>query len=299
MFRKAIKINAAYTQPLYSIIRYYDSNEVDRNIGTYIILNEDGWILTCRHVADLLIMAEQIDDKYRVVKDELSKCKNSKERRQIMRKFGITKDTIIQMKNRIHGLSKNNRFEQIITHEFLDLALIKFTGKVSLETFPTFAIDNPDIGESVCKLGFPFPEFTCYKYDKEKDTIMWNDDGISATPIFPLDGMVVRNVVNSKMRITMFETSTPGLRGQSGGPVFNKNGEIVGIQSSTHSLDLGFDINTSLKRGSKTKHVEEYSFIHLGICINVQSIKEFLNQNNVMYNTPTVSNVKNLKVEIN
>jgi hypothetical protein len=36
------------------------------------------------------------------------------------------------------------------------------------------------------------------------------------------------------------ETSSPGLKGQSGGPLLDERGTIWGVQSNTFSYNLGF-----------------------------------------------------------
>ena len=80
------------------------------------------------------------------------------------------------------------------------------------------------------------------------------------------------------------ELSTPGLKGQSGGPLFSKNGIVYGMQSSTKHLHLGFDImNKEIMVNNTVKKVSDYSFIHLGQCIHVDIIKEFLKEKNVKF----------------
>jgi len=80
------------------------------------------------------------------------------------------------------------------------------------------------------------------------------------------------------------EISTPGLKGQSGGPLFNSEGIVYGMQFSTKHLHLGFDIvEKEILLNNKIKKVSDYSFIHLGQCIHVDTIKEFLTDNNVKF----------------
>lgn len=78
--------------------------------------------------------------------------------------------------------------------------------------------------------------------------------------------------------------STPGLKGQSGGPLFDKDGVIYGMQFATNSLHLGFDIvNKDITVNNKKKKVSDYSFIHLGGCIHVDIIKDFLKSLNIKF----------------
>jgi hypothetical protein len=153
--------------------------------------------------------------------------------------------------------------------------------------FAVFKKDSNEIrqGKSLCRLGFPFPEFTNFKYDEQKDEIFWTKEGNPNTPRFPMDGMVTRFLGDRNGRKYGIELSTPGLRGQSGCPLFDSEGIVCGMQSSTKHLHLGFDIEDFeiLSKGQKKK-VSNYSFIHLGQCIHVDVIKDFLRQHNVDFN---------------
>ena len=78
--------------------------------------------------------------------------------------------------------------------------------------------------------------------------------------------------------------STPGLRGQSGGPLFNEKGTICGMQFYTKHLHLGFDMeDKEIWVENKQKKVSDYSFIHLGQCIHANTMKAFLKQHQVKY----------------
>ena len=80
------------------------------------------------------------------------------------------------------------------------------------------------------------------------------------------------------------EMSTPGLRGQSGGPLFDTNGIICGMQSETVQYHLGFDEQSIeiISNGRRTNTVN-HSFLNVGRCVHVDAIKEFLTQVNVKY----------------
>ena len=130
-------------------------------------------------------------------------------------------------------------------------------------------------------MGFPIPEFTNFKFNESPDDIEWTKEGITASPRFPIEGMVTRFMADEN-KLFGIELSTPGLKGQSGGPLFNKNGIVYGMQSSTRHLHLGFDImNKEIMVNTTVKMVSDYSFIHLGQCIHVDIIKGFLKEKNV------------------
>jgi S1-C subfamily serine protease len=83
--------------------------------------------------------------------------------------------------------------------------------------------------------------------------------------------MIQRN--ESTGRQTKYlETSSAGLRGQSGGPIFDKEGRVWAIQSKTLSIPLGF--SPTIKLG--TKEITEHQFIHIGVGCHVSEVREFL-----------------------
>ena len=154
-----------------------------------------------------------------------------------------------------------------ICHPVYDLAILKFNGfnELYCKKFPIFLKQTNQIqqGKFLCRLGYPFPEFTNYTYNRETDAIEWSDFGISESPRFPIEGMVTR----------------------FGGPLFDENGIIYGMQYQTIFEYLGFDVvdKTELINNRKKK-ISNYPYIHLGRCIHVDVIKDFLREHNVKFN---------------
>jgi hypothetical protein len=169
----------------------------------------------------------------------------------------------------------------------LDLAILKLNDfkQVMYSDVAVFKKNGADIkqGESLCRLGFPFPEFSNFSYNEVLDDIEWIAEGNAQSPRFPIDGMVTRFLADTN-GIYGIEMSTPGLKGQSGGPLFDKMGIVCGMQFSTKHMHLGFDIvDMELIIHNKLKKVSDYSFLHLGQCIHVDVIKAFLDEHNIMY----------------
>jgi S1-C subfamily serine protease len=75
------------------------------------------------------------------------------------------------------------------------------------------------------------------------------------------------------------ETSTPGLRGQSGGPLFDVKGEIWGIQSRTVHLELGF----SPKKKDGPREIVEHQFMNVGLAAHVSHLVELFRQHGVQF----------------
>ncbi len=95
--------------------------------------------------------------------------------------------------------------------------------------------------------------------------------------------MMTRGIMDQKGEISMFELSSPGIRGQSGGPLFDEKGIIYGMQTQTKHLDLAFDIDMPVIREGEIKKANAYSFLHLGVAICSSQIRKFLDDNNVFY----------------
>ncbi len=283
MYKKSIKDNSKYLVPFVEGLKYYGSDEIEHGIGTMIILNEHGDVLTCKHVAERFILNEKLSSKYRIMSQELKEA-SKRERKQLEKEYNLKDDTIVLSNIHLPFDIKNNFSINIILHNFLDLAVIRFEGlNIKLDNYPVFSKELPEQGQSVCKLGFAFPEYDIYEYSKEKDSIVLKNDRVEHYPLFPMDGIVTRLVMDDQKHLSMFETSTPGLRGQSGGPVFSPEGLIYGIQSMTSHLDLNFDVDQVVKRGYEEKRITFTPFINLGICVASSEIVKFLEDNHIEF----------------
>jgi hypothetical protein len=146
-------------------------------------------------------------------------------------------------------------------------------------------IKNPDNlkpGTSLCKLGYPFHQINA-TYNDQTNTFELSP-GALPVPVFPIDGILTRffssgKTSDGKYDKHFIETSSPGLMGQSGGPIFDKNATIWGIQSHTSSLPLGFTPKIS-KNG---KDVEEHQFINVGLGVHPGVIVNILTDNGIKF----------------
>ena len=84
---------------------------------------------------------------------------------------------------------------------------------------------------------------------------------------------------DNKFEIRFIETSSPGLRGQSGGPIFDTGAVIWGIQSRTEHLPLGFSPKI-LRDG---KEIEENQFINVGLGVHPENIIRILREHNIRF----------------
>lgn len=291
MFVKAIEIAANYTRPIYSISRNYGSTTIQPGTATLFFVNSDGWALTCRHVAGQLAVGENLARKAKAFQGELSSRRGTEKEKRLVKelekKYGYTKNTTFELHNRFVDCVEGNLKLNIIEHKEYDIALVKFEDYSQLlcNTFPVFPSDTSSLqqGKLLCRLGFPFPEFTNFAYDDKTHKITWTDTGKLTTPRFPIEGMITRRLLDAEGRVFGFEMSTPGLRGQSGGPAFDTEGKVWGMQFATKHLDLDFDVDQEVLRKGIKKHVTDSAFLHVGGCIHIDVIKAFMKDNNVVF----------------
>jgi hypothetical protein len=287
MFVEAIQKVAGFTRAIHSISRNYLSQKVERGAATLFFVNEDGWALTCKHVAQWIAQADVINKKFSQYQEE-RRGLSAQLAKTVAKKLGLDESKTFEM--RITFVDCVDKIQNIrfFNHPEYDLALLKFEGfeKGVYTGNAVFLKEDQEVqpGQMLCRLGFPFPEFSNFQLNLEKDCLEWINTGQARSPRFPLEGMVTRFLGDKNGKIHGIEMSTPGLRGQSGGPMFNSDGIIVGMQSRTKHLHLGFDIEEKeIIAHGKLKKVNDYAFIHLGECIHVSVIKEFMTQHGVKF----------------
>lgn len=290
MFIKAIETVDQFTRPIHTITRTY-GGLISPGTSTLFFVNEDGVAITCKHVIGLITQADQLKinfQNFKIERAKLPKDENySVYLANLETRFNYKSETTIQIKNNFVNTFDNISNIIIHAHPTLDLAILIFEGfkKKFYNSYATFVKEPNKIkqGKSLCRLGFPFPEYNNFRHNPETDDIEWTKTGNPNSPKFPLDGIITRFGGDGKQIISI-EMSTPGLRGQSGGPLFDTDGVVYGMQYMTSHLYLGFDINDLeiVKDGKRTK-VSNSPFLHVGHCIHVDRIKEFLNLHNVKF----------------
>ena len=284
MYKKSVKDNSQYLIPFVEGIKFYGSDNIINNCGTMIILNNKGDILTCAHIAYEFANVDTLNKKYPQIISELKKAKNKGQRSQVEKKYSLKKDTPVLARINIHLNLPIDCPYQVITHKYLDLALIRFKGVDSTRPcYPIFSDKFPEQGQNLCKLGYPFPEYDIFEYSGENESIIIKSNARENYPIFPLDGIMTRGINDGNSIVSMFEMSTPGLKGQSGGPIFSPEGVVYGIQCATEQLDLNLDVSGLVTRGIEKKRVNYTPFINLGVGISSVEIIKFLEENGVEF----------------
>lgn len=291
MFVTAIERAAGYTRPIHTITRFWGSASVIPGTATLFFVNADGWALTCAHVAKQLSVGDQMFVKFSNFKAERAQVPTGKKSRQLLRalerKYGYASGTPVETFSHFVNCIEGPLELEARVHPSVDVALLKFNNftRILCTSFPVFAHDGAALkqGKFLCRLGFPFPEFTNFEYDASADQIRWTTTGRPDTPQFPIEGMVTRYLLGQGVAVVGIELSTPGLRGQSGGPAFDTEGRVWGMQAATNHLDLAFDVDVEVLREGQKRRVKESAFLHVGHCVHVDVLKQFMRDNGVAF----------------
>jgi hypothetical protein len=289
MFVKAIEEVLSFTRPIHTIARYWEGEEIEPSASTLFFVSNDGWALTCKHIAQVLFSGGEINARFKEFKSARNALKGKKSRtaiKQLGRKFGYKRGDVVEIHNRLCGCIEGKLDVEARVHPSVDVALLKFRNytKLLCDKFPTFIKDSSALkaGKFLCRVGFPFVEFANFEHKKDTDEIRWTGEGKEDTPYFPMEGMLTRHLIDRKDLIG-FELSTPGLRGQSGGPVFDTEGRIAGMQCATGHRDLNFDVKQDVFRSGRKEHATARSFLHVGQCVHGEILKDFMRKNNVEF----------------
>jgi len=291
MFVNAIEEVGKFTRPIHTISRNYNEKVISPGAATLFFVNESGCAITSRHVMDLIGHRAAINANYQKFKEEkaqIGKQKFNQRLKELEAKYNYTPDSIVQLSEIFVGCTTEpNLRYRWVNHPKYDLSIVIFEDfkNSAYQSHATFLKDTSELkqGKFLCRLGYPFPEFTNYSYNEKTDDIGWTNTGQIETPRFPMEGMLTRHLMEDG-KIFGLELSTPGLKGQSGGPLFTTQGLICGMQSSTNHLHLGFDMkNFRYSTGGKTIAVTNQPFLHVGHCIHADVIKDFLKANRITY----------------
>lgn len=125
----------------------------------------------------------------------------------------------VEVKGVNGNFSKKLSAEVVVSDEKNDLAIIKINdpGFTTLGTIPyTFRQGIADVGESVFVLGYPMTS--------------------SMGEEIKLTNGIISSKTGFKGDISAYQVSVPVQPGNSGGPLFDKNGNILGVVNAKHSL---------------------------------------------------------------
>ncbi len=160
-------------------------------------------------------------------------------------------------------------------NESADVAVGKIDGVVppSDYEYPVFRRKDPIAGEMLCRIGFPFaPDDLKARWTADN---RFEISDLLRCPLFVNEALVSRIMDlrgdNGSSAGQWIETSSPGLKGQSGGPVADKDGLICGMQVNTEHYPLEFSVRNQ--------------YLHVGRAANSGTIRALLDAHGVVHYT--------------
>jgi hypothetical protein len=292
MFADAIERASAYTRPVIVSTRTHDG-KVGGSVAAYTVLNEDGWILTAAHVFSTERALARDKERFSALAEGRSVVdgdESLKPRARERRLKDLRPDPKWLTGVSYWWGSAGATVERYTVKPTADLAVAKLEpfDPESVASYPVFGRgeERPRPGEFLCKLGFPFHRV---RVDYDETTGAFSlQKGVLPVPRFPLEGMFTRNVSLAEneggRKAKFLETSTPGLVGQSGGPVFDPDGVVWGMQSRTVSMPMGIRAVVGKPGGS----VEEHQIMNVALAAHVDEIVVFLDEQGIEYRAAEV-----------
>ena len=285
MFRKALSIAPRYTRPVV-LSRKTVKGDCSSSIGAFVVVNDEGWIITAYHILEqlgtLTTAAKQATAhkaQYDAIRNDKSLAPKDKKRR-----FSKLKKLPSDATDEVSAWWARDGVGITDAQGLKDVDLA--VGRLEpfdpswVDTYPTFKDPAKDflVGTSLCKLGYPFHSIKPTWHEDKRAFVL--PQGSLPLPMFPIEGIFAR-VVNVKIEnnpppypYKFIETSSPGLKGQSGGPILDTEGAIWAIQSHTAHFHLGFNPEVpGNKRGQR-----EQQFLNVGRGVHVETILGFLRQ---------------------
>jgi hypothetical protein len=272
MFAQAIRTASQFTYP-YVGLRRQACGQAYSTIAAFVVVNDEGWALTSGHVVEeILAIGREVPDVDVPAEGEPGAENACIDHIEIWALPGFEGVRV--------GIA------EAVIRPLSDLALVKLDpfDAAWIAEYPQ--LRDPDKhpveqGMSVCRLGYPFHNIQA-TWDEERHEFSL-PPGSFPVPSFALDGVVARFQLilaeDGSGSATFIETSTPGLRGQSGGPLFDAEGRVCGIQSRTIHLDLGFDARFS----ANGQTVTERQFLNVGAATHVTDVMSLLDEAQVAY----------------
>lgn len=283
MFSKALTQVEQYTLPVIFARRHWGA-QISSGCGTCMVLNPDGWILTASHIAletlqivkDKPEMEAYVQQRDAIVNDQRLHPNDKRKRLRALKDnpSWVTYQAIMW------GVTAPSQIQQFHVNVASDIAVGRLQpfDAAWIKVYPTFK--NPAepmlAGTSLCRLGFPFHQINAIFNEQTHQFELAK--GVLPVPRFPNEGIHTRIVMavgqDGKEQAKFLETSSPGLRGQSGGPIFDCSGHVWAMQSKTQSLPLG--IAPEVVQGKQK--IVEHQFMHVGWGSHVEEIVKLCKQ---------------------
>ncbi len=287
MFTHAYKLATGFTRPLVVSRRYFDRT-TDCTCGTYVVVNEEGWIDTAAHLLSSYIRARRDTDEMAAYYGAVGAIERD-DRIPLAEKY-----------EKLRAIPDNPKWITDISSwwgtdgvQISDIRILPegdlFVGRLSpfspnaCPSYPVFkSPDDVGVGMALCKLGYPFQKIRA-AFREATGSFELSPEA-RALYCFPMEGLSTRTLHAGKSGdgrydITFLETSSPGLKGQSGGPILDATGTVWGILSRTDNYIYG----SFGRLDADGREVEENQTINLAVGIHPGLIVRFLADNGIRF----------------
>lgn len=279
MFADACQKVAEFTRPVVISTRL-QNEEIKTECGTFIVVNRDGWAITAGHMFDSFVKYQTDTNK----KKEIEALNESRRSLPGAPPMEVKPDPSYIVNHSFWWGWDGVRMTNVFVNRQIDIAVFK------LEPFdPSWVRDYPVFkdpdhlrqGTSICRMGYPFIQV---KSTFDESTHSFRIPKLPVREmIFPNEGMHTRTIdqgtTKDGYRRLYVETSTPGLRGQSGGPIFDRDGHIYAMQVRTAFMPLG--LHPTAEYDGST--IIENQFLNVGQGVHVGTIRAILDDRGVRY----------------
>jgi hypothetical protein len=291
MFAAAYEKASAFTRPVIISTQAVDGT-CRSTVASMVIVNRDGWFLSAWHVNKMIADLTTAKGSYVAYLSMLS---------QIRGDATVSEAEKKRRQKKLHRPANDAVANWSVWWSFDGVQAVEITGipdadlmlgrltpfdPALIRSYPTFRDVSTPLrpATSLCRLGFPFPS-VAVTFDSTKQQFAFAQG--STLAMFPIDGIFTRQVMVSQnpagYQNAFIETSSPGLRGQSGGPIFDVNATVWGIQSQTKHLSLGFDPVAPVPAGSKVPGSKEHQFLNVGWGTHPATIAGLLKEKGVAH----------------
>jgi len=277
MFADAYEMVKGFTFPVVISTRTWDGG-VSSGLAAFVVLNDQGWFATSAHVIDPWLVWRRHRGEIARYREAAARLEAAQGRSPAV----LPKPDPNWILNQSFWWGWNGpQLVEVHVRRESDLAVGR------LDPFRPEAVSHYPVlkdpeqlrpGTSLCRVGFPFHELQT-AWEEETGRFLLPDQALPV-PLFPLEGIFTRQVNTAKGGPPRFiETSSPGLQGQSGGPLCDTAGRVWGIQSRTRHLDLGF----APEVGTRAPGVREHQFLNVGMAAHPAELRGLLDEKGISY----------------
>ena len=280
MFADACQKVMRFTRPIATSVRHYNGS-MSTEVSSMMIVNSDGWIITAAHVFDSFMKYQSDMKKI----EEVNSINSSRSHNGRSLSSEIKIDSNLITNHSFWWGWDNVRINNVMANRQADILVGKLEpfNPAWVTDYPVFADpDHMRIGTSVCCGGFPFINITPEFLEDKK--VFRIPKLVAENLFYPVQGIYAHTedkgkTADGSCNLKFIEVASPVLKGHSGGPIFDRDGRVLGMQIFTEHRSM--DLHPTAELDGQ-KYIEN-QFFNLGIGLHVSSIFEMMDRRGVRY----------------